>query len=122
MYDPECPFCGEEMEPKASTGGRAAITPEEIEKFPWAVTHYYECGHCHSRSPYCFTPEEAYAAAQRADRARGEWGKPIWGRDHLDRPIITGAECSICHKVSEFQTHFCPNCGADMRQEANDER
>lgn len=44
----------------------------------------------------------------------GEWGKPIWGRDSLDQPIIIGSECSICHKVSEIPTRFCPHCGAEM--------
>jgi hypothetical protein len=41
---------------------------------------------------------------------RGEW-----------RSIITSYcyvfECSNCGKIEEFDTNFCPNCGADMRKE-----
>jgi len=105
MNNPKCPYCGEEM---------------RLTMSPISERYWYRCDNCDALAPEANSPEEARAAAMKRDRARGEWGKPIWGRDHLDRPIITGAECSICHKVSEFQTHFCPNCGAEMREE-NDE-
>lgn len=121
MKNPKCPYCGEEMEPKASTGGRAAITPEEIEKFPWAATRFYECKHCHSCSPYCFTPEAAYAAAMKRDRAKGKWitvSESAWEGGEY--------KCSACgwkccdDEFGDDPTEdyrFCPNCDAEMRKE-----
>ncbi len=39
---------------------------------------------------------------------RGEWIKMHW----------KAFRCSVCKRVSEYSTNFCPNCGADMRGEA----
>jgi rubrerythrin len=38
-------------------------------------------------------------------RKRGKWIKIHW----------KAFRCSVCSRVSEYNTNFCPNCGADMR-------
>ena len=48
------------------------------------------------------------------ERKKGKW-EMIWHFFfHAEVPI-----CSQCRKVSPFKTNFCPNCGADMREEKN---
>lgn len=106
MENPKCPYCGGEM---VEDNDRNCIG-----ELLW----YYKCTKCSSISPpYWKDRERAYAAAMKRDRAKGEWGKPIWGRDNLDRPIIIGAQCFVCKKTNDFPTPYCPNCGADMRKE-----
>lgn len=39
----------------------------------------------------------------------GEWNKIHW----------KAFRCSECNRISEYNTNFCPNCGADMRGEAD---
>ena len=60
---------------------------------------------------------EALEIAVRAmaeERKKGEWERHYFF--HVEVPI-----CSQCRKVSPFKNDFCPNCGADMREEkAND--
>ena len=41
-------------------------------------------------------------------RARGEW-------DDIGGVIRWG--CPYCHHAYEVKSNFCPNCGADMREE-----
>lgn len=124
MNKPRRQYCGEEMEPKSSFGGRAAITPEEIKEFPWAVTTYYECKHCHSRSPFCYTPEEARAAAMKQENKY---------REQVEFDIKAALNALNCNSY-QMPYHiysmlfdqisaigYTPSCGADMRKEANDE-
>jgi hypothetical protein len=65
MDNPKCPYCGDEME-----------------LYDGKELHYYHCRNCGSNAPIytnqgrgylCLTPEEAYAAAMKRDRAKGEW-------------------------------------------------
>lgn len=43
-------------------------------------------------------------------RMKGRWNKIHW----------KAYRCSECERVSEYQSNFCPNCGADMRGEEDD--
>lgn len=47
----------------------------------------------------------------QSERPKGEWIAssfvPKYG------PILH--ECNQCHKYSDWESDFCPNCGADMR-------
>lgn len=58
----------------------------------------------------------------KAERPHGKWIFEKANNEHTD-----GYICSICGrsyhtKVPYFSEYnFCPNCGADMREEANDE-
>lgn len=62
----------------------------------------------------CIAPEN-YELAPAADVrpvVRGRW---------LHETEIEGhacGECSACHKIRVID-NFCPNCGADMREETN---
>lgn len=51
-------------------------------------------------------------------RPKGEWK---W-YDHTISfwYIERGYMCSVCGSKQEDETHFCPNCGADMRGETHD--
>ena len=55
------------------------------------------------------------------ENVRGEWIEPkpdgCW---HFDAKAY--AECSVCGKKQflGYQMHFCPNCGADMRERGTD--
>ena len=42
---------------------------------------------------------------------RGKWMERRFSED------VYGAECSVCHTTWDYGTNFCPNCGADMREE-----
>ena len=47
---------------------------------------------------------------------RGTWKTAYLDHEAFgERPKVF--YCSRCNEVSTFRTHFCPNCGADMRKE-----
>ena len=47
-------------------------------------------------------------------------GKPAWYLYHWKNdPIQWDYICSCCDEHSEYQTRFCPNCGAKMHIEEN---
>lgn len=45
----------------------------------------------------------------------GRWIK----RQFADEPTAFGYRCSECHLTYDFDTNYCPNCGADMRGDKN---
>ena len=51
-----------------------------------------------------------------ADRPKGEW---IHLMSYKDGSFV-GYECDQCYTIISEKTAFCPNCGADMRGEANE--
>lgn len=59
---------------------------------------------------------------------RGEWIDGGWEGDKAFQIDGRGncwhvSKCSVCgFKKKGAKSDFCPNCGADMRKEANDER
>ena len=50
------------------------------------------------------------------ERPHGKW----ISRGNLGGPINCGRSCSLCGKVVEFSENFCPNCGADMREDSDE--
>ena len=48
-------------------------------------------------------------------REKGEWGNLYYNEDYEDFM----RDCSICDKPHKYLSDFCPNCGADMREEEN---
>ena len=46
---------------------------------------------------------------------KGEWKD---GKDEFDDD---NPQCSNCGAFGLVKTNFCPNCGADMREEINDD-
>ena len=62
----------------------------------------------------CLNKISAISPADVRENTHGKWVKhkdeiaEAWG--------IIGYKCSICGRVSA-RTNFCPNCGADMREE-----
>jgi hypothetical protein len=67
--------------------------------------------------------------AQRGDRKQChpeadclKSGKPAWYLYHWkDDPIQWDYICSCCDEHSEYRTKFCPNCGAKMQIEKENE-
>lgn len=53
--------------------------------------------------------EIVYDAPTIGERNTGKWEKIHW----------KAYRCSECGKISEYQSNFCPICGADMRGEGN---
>ena len=49
-------------------------------------------------------------------RIKGRW-KLLPGRDDEH---IRYLHCSVCHFNGDYESNFCPNCGADMRGGQND--
>jgi len=45
---------------------------------------------------------------------RGEWS--VFRRYKLT-PSLNGYKCSICQRVEQQKTDYCPNCGAKMDKE-----
>lgn len=51
---------------------------------------------------------------------RGKWKKHYADHEAFgERPFCR--YCSVCNAITVFPYNFCPNCGADMRQEEVDE-
>ena len=81
-------------------------------------TRYYgedvACGNADELCRY-FLPKSDYVK-----RERGEWHL-------LDECANEGVYCSVCHKKvykvsyanQKIKSNYCPNCGADMRKEDN---
>ena len=113
MENPKCPYCGDEQ----------YLTIEDHSELGRMV--YYLCIHCGSRSPAKTTIEEARAAAMKRDRAKGKWILVHKG------VLSTTYRCSHCGNYFEEHSNtlnagrgdknYCPNCGAEMREEANDD-
>ena len=62
---------------------------------------------------------KAIPAADVVERKKGEWVPVTNGRG--------GSECNLCHVYApsyksgrEYRSNFCPNCGAEMREEAKE--
>lgn len=73
------------------------------------VKYTYEYG-------FVVTVDDIKAAETKAERQKGEWERY---KTHLNWFY----HCSVCGKNSpDFSTYmnmnFCPNCGADMREES----
>ena len=55
---------------------------------------------------------EAIPAADARSVKRGKW---VQG----DMPTYGGYKCSVCGaNTVQYKAYFCPNCGADMREES----
>lgn len=110
MENPKCPYCGEEQ----------YLTIEDHREI--GRMEYYMCIHCGSRSPAKTTTEEAYAAAMKRDRAKGEW---IYKERHEHYPSgkkYTARYCGVCGRRDHNEdSDYCGYCGAEMRKEANDD-
>lgn len=47
----------------------------------------------------------------------GRWESALFDAQYMGcRP--TAHYCSECHQITWFRTFYCPNCGADMREES----
>lgn len=64
---------------------------------------------------------KAYADIPTADvrkNVRGEWIEVL--RDTYGGGHFPFSKCSVCQSEQIMDSNFCPNCGADMRGEQND--
>jgi Lar family restriction alleviation protein len=113
-----CPFCGKQV---ALIDNCHEL--EDCENFERCeATDYYAVvcdvneGGCGASGGYARTEQEAIAAWNRRSDAmpvvRGEW---------FDRGSLS-CRCSECGCKSNKEYTYCPNCGAKMDKEAQDER
>ena len=47
---------------------------------------------------------------------RARWITPPKNRDYAH--MIDYYECPLCGAIEDYLVNFCPNCGADMREES----
>lgn len=48
---------------------------------------------------------------------RGEWIEHEYA-DIVNGLLVSNYECTVCHEWADKKTDYCPNCGADMRGDA----
>lgn len=78
-----------------------------------------ECNSIHEELLYLLKKVDAVLAEKIDEQptieapnvVHGEWTK-IYG----SCMYVFSFRCSECNKLVEFDTNFCPNCGADMRK------
>ena len=60
----------------------------------------------------------AIEALEQPERKKGKWDTAL-----RDDPLIKTSDCicSICGGITFGTPDFCPNCGADMRMDNDDE-
>lgn len=102
------------------------ITNKSTRDMGGSLRFFYACIKCGSESPKVIDDAEAaYAAAMKRDRAKGKW-------ETVSESAWDGGEykCSACgwkccdDEFGDDPTEdyrFCPNCGADMRKEKDDD-
>lgn len=82
--------------------GKADVQPE--------VTDEQIEDYCRKRCLTVVTNEfmhEVHKMASTVPPKHGKWNKAYW----------KAFRCSVCNMLSEYDTNFCPNCGAYMRGE-----
>lgn len=91
--------------------------PEYIER---EAAKRYTCDRCGGQG-HCSRPElcqvmsgfDRIPAADVRPVVRGKW--TLFGRRGIYGVMY---ECSACHAKYDGIANFCPNCGADMREES----
>lgn len=82
------------------------------------------CRETFQPSKYCYPCREVLDAINGIPTAdvrevkRGRWEPmeyTIIGEDPMD--VKSGWRCSICHRIKEEKSWYCPNCGAEMEGE-----
>lgn len=98
------------------------IDADLLKKFVFETGFY-----CDTYDDKQYTAEiiDSFPAADVVERKHGKWMK------HNDRACWYCSECKEDNYYAyswnsdtgkyEFQDHFCPNCGAEMRKETEDE-
>lgn len=111
-----CPICGE--------AGIMQVFRASGEPTP---RYRVKCGGC-----WCMTDWENFTAQeaekkwnQRAEHKPGRWIPGEYDGYADGNPVYDTAICSECFEEFDFeqaenQYNFCPNCGADMREEVKD--
>ena len=64
--------------------------------------------------------DEGFEAGRASLRPKGEWEFHNYVPMYDD--MIATYQCSNCHLTNDAKSMFCPNCGADMRGESDDNR
>ena len=60
---------------------------------------------------------EDFPAADVRPVVRGRW-EPVVDANEDGSPYQAGIHCSECGHFDVWEFNFCPNCGADMREES----
>ena len=91
------------------------ITDMDCDKCAWRDKEWSRCKRGSDFEDACCAIENAPTIEERKT---GEWIRKI---SVVDCATFVGDECSQCgYFKSMGQANFCPNCGADMRGERND--
>lgn len=81
-----------------------------------------ECNSIHEELVYLLEKVDAVLAEKIDDLATIE-AVPVvhgkWTKIYGSCMYVFSFRCSECNKLVEFDTNFCPNCGADMRTKGN---
>ena len=60
---------------------------------------------------------EDFPAADVREVARGKWIDVRYDDDELVGGWYTIPKCSVCEEEAPYKSNFCPNCGAEMRED-----
>lgn len=88
---------------------------EEKKEF---VNIWYKAGICIVEEYINDAPTVEEISKVTSERTRGKWILP---NDCVAR-YLDEWSCSNCNHLISHRHNFCPNCGADMRGDANDKR
>lgn len=115
-----CPFCGGEAELRATWIDKN----RDIEK---AIDKYVRCSRCFAQTWQYSTRDNERTGVNAADSAIQAWNRRqeksgVW---HDKKMTIKKAHglaygrwsCSACKTKQPHKSNFCPNCGADMRED-----
>ena len=73
------------------------------------------CEYALNQKDKCVTPNDI----MRFPSEQPEWKKGEWRK--VTKPSMFDAyRCALCSELVYGKTHFCPNCGADMRGEEDE--
>ena len=84
-------------------------TVENMENYPWYTEH--------DKNAAIHLVRELVPAADVRPVVSGRWE---W--KNTDALASFAWTCSACGQRKVFKTNFCPNCGADMRENKSDQR
>lgn len=131
MEDLKCPYCIHCDAPVDRIDYSAKLETSEV-KGGTVITYVEVSAYCRECGMELYVPEindmnklsrdNAYAAAMKRHRAKGKWLSSTIPCENFVCSECGGACWYYDYQQTLGKSRFCPNCGADMREEVNDER
>ena len=94
------------------------ITDMDCDKCAWCDKEWNCCKRGGDFEDACCAIENAPTI--EPERKKGKWIRIIPTTEDSLKGIAVSYECSVCSQHQYRYSHFCPNCGADMRGDSNE--